>query len=247
MERGDRMDFILQIYNLCNYIIDYLKDFNTISILIRLILTVILSGIIGVERSKIGRAAGLRTHVLVCLGATIASMTGLYISQITGVDADISRIAAQVVSGIGFLGAGTILIKNKSVITGLTTSACVWVTGTIGLAVGYGFYEGAIIGTILVFIITKKLGDFDKKLHAEAEGTVFYIEFKEASKFNETIDEIKQNNDIEITNINVFKTRTNIHNAIGAEIAFNVDDNFNSNLLMKNIKNIENVLLVISK
>ena len=224
----------------------YLKDFNFISILIRLLLSVLLSSVIGIDRSKIGRAAGLRTHVLVCLGSTIASLTGLYISNITGDFGDVSRISAQVVSGIGFLGAGTILIKNKSIITGLTTSACVWITGTIGIACGYGFYEAAIIGTILAFIFTKKLGNFDRKLHAEAGDDVYYIEIKDVELFDKTIENIKALG-VDINNISVFKTKTNFPNAIGVELFVNTDSEFSSNEVMQKIQSLPNVILTINK
>ena len=230
---------------LCNTY-EYLCEFNFVSVLVRLLLSVLLSSVVGIDRSRIGRAAGLRTHVLVCLGATIASMTGLYISEITGDFGDISRIAAQVVSGIGFLGAGTILVKNKSIITGLTTSACVWVVGTIGIACGYGFYEAAIIGTIFVFIFTNKLGEFDRKLHAEAEDMVFYIELKEAEKFNYFLEQIKQK-DIKINNVNIFKTRTNLPNAIGVELSVGADNNITADDFISYIQKIDNVILITLK
>ena len=95
-------------------------------VLIRCAAAIIVGAIIGSERAKHGRAAGMRTHILVCLGATMTAMTGLYIAEIMGMSSDVSRIAAQVISGVGFLGAGMIVLKSNSVITGLTTAAGVW-------------------------------------------------------------------------------------------------------------------------
>ena len=103
-------------------IIEYLIDFNALSITVRLILALLLGGLIGMERGRHGRAAGMRTHVLVCIGACMTALVGLFMSDV----ADSTRIAAQVISGIGFLGAGTIMIRNQSVITGLTTAAGLW-------------------------------------------------------------------------------------------------------------------------
>ena len=100
-------------------------------VLIRCAAAIIVGAVIGSERAKHGRAAGMRTHILVCLGATMTAMTGLYIAEIMGMSADVSRIAAQVISGVGFLGAGMIVLKSNSVITGLTTAAGVWTTATM--------------------------------------------------------------------------------------------------------------------
>ena len=100
-----------------------LKGINTWSAVFRIFLAVLLGGIIGLERGHHGRAAGLRTHILVCLGSALTSMMSVYVSQILGNGGDILRIPAQVISGIGFLGAGMIILKNNNVITGLTTAA----------------------------------------------------------------------------------------------------------------------------
>ena len=121
---------------------EYLQEFNAVSIAVRIFLAMVVGGLIGIERGKQGRAAGMRTHILVCLGAALTVMIGVYARETLGVvNSDPLRIAAQVVSGIGFLGVGTILIKGRFQITGLTTAAGVWATATIGLALGIGFYE----------------------------------------------------------------------------------------------------------
>ncbi|MBR0446920.1 MAG: MgtC/SapB family protein [Clostridia bacterium] len=138
------MDFL-------NRIVDIVTDFNDISVALRLILALVMGGLIGMERGRHGRAAGMRTHILVCVGACMTALVGIYIMRINP-NENVTRIAAQVISGIGFLGAGTIMIRNQSVITGLTTAAGVWCTATIGIALGYGFYLGAIVATIIALI-----------------------------------------------------------------------------------------------
>ena len=105
-----------------------LRQFSLISVAVRLVLAVAFGGMIGYERERHGRAAGLRTHILVCLGSALTSMMSIYVSQIMGTGGDVLRIPAQVISGIGFLGAGMIILKNNNVITGLTTAAGVWTT-----------------------------------------------------------------------------------------------------------------------
>jgi putative Mg2+ transporter-C (MgtC) family protein len=120
---------------------------------IRLILSILLGGVIGLERETINKPAGFRTHILVCLGSAIIMLVSLYIfSQFQGkTNVDPGRIPAQVISGIGFLGAGTIIIEGATV-KGLTTAASLWTVSAIGLAVGVGFYYGAILATFLILL-----------------------------------------------------------------------------------------------
>ena len=120
---------------------------------LRMVLATILSGIIGLERSSKNRPAGLRTHILVCLAACIASMTGHFLYLNLHLPTDISRMGAQVISGLGFLGAGTIIVTSKHTIKGLTTAASLWATGIVGLAIGAGFYEGAVVASALILVI----------------------------------------------------------------------------------------------
>ena len=156
-------------------------------VLIRCAAAIIVGAIIGSERAKHGRAAGMRTHILVCLGATMTAMTGLYITEIMGMGGDVSRIAAQVISGIGFLGAGMIVLKSNSVITGLTTAAGVWTTATIGIAIGYGFYLGASIVTLLFILAVVLFAKFEK--HKKNVGSL-YIEIDDMYKANEIIEKL---------------------------------------------------------
>ena len=159
-----------------------------IQTLIRSLASVLIGSLIGSERARHGRAAGMRTHILVCLGSCMTAMTSMYISQTLGVG-DASRIPAQVISGIGFLGAGMIILKSNNVITGLTTAAGVWTTATIGIAVGYGYYIGAIIVTVL-FLATIIL--FAKFERHRKSAEVIYIELDNLYKVNATLAELKK-------------------------------------------------------
>jgi len=123
---------------------------NHFEIFGRLFLAVFLGGIIGLERERHGRAAGLRTHILVCVGSSLAMCLAIYLSE-KYPGSDPSRIASQVLSGIGFLGAGTIL-RFRASVKGLTTAASLWTVSGIGLAVGSGFYFGALIATLVVLV-----------------------------------------------------------------------------------------------
>ena len=139
----------------------WLLEPTLLTMIIRTFIALLCAGVIGYERDAHGSAAGLRTHILVCLGAMIAMSTGIF--AVMHYSGDASRIGAQVVSGIGFLGAGTIMV-NRGHIKGLTTAAGLWASACIGLAIGTGFYEAAIVGTISVFFVERGLKSIKKKI-----------------------------------------------------------------------------------
>jgi len=136
-----------------------------IDIITRIALSVLVGGIIGFEREQHRRAAGLRTHILVCVGSTVITLTSLYIADHYGglsQNCDPSRIAAGIITGIGFLGAGTI-IRFKASVLGLTTAASLWGVAGLGIALGSGFYKGAIYGTIAIVLTLIALGKFKRR------------------------------------------------------------------------------------
>ncbi len=139
-------------------------------ILLKILLAVALSGLIGLEREHKHRPAGLRTHVLVCVGATLTMMISQFMVD-KGLTTDIARLGAQVISGIGFLGAGTI-IREGDRVRGLTTAATLWATACIGLAIGIGYYLGAVIAALTMLLVLRVLG---------------YIMFRHDGKENLTI------------------------------------------------------------
>ena len=154
----------------------------------RSLIAVLIGLLIGMERARHGRAAGMRTHVLVCLGAAVTSMTGLYINELTG-SGDVLRLAAQVISGVGFLGAGMIILKNDNMIMGLTTAAGVWATATLGIAVGYGFYAGAGLGAFFFLITLTVFSKFERK---KKNTMVVYVELNDMTLLNGFIKEAKE-------------------------------------------------------
>lgn len=167
-----------------------------LKVVVRSLLAVVIGGIIGSERARHGRAAGMRTHILVCLGAAMTSMTSMYVSDVLAHEGDVFRISAQVISGIGFLGAGMIIFKSNNVIIGLTTAAGVWATGAIGVALGYGFYVGAIIVTILFLATIILFAKFEKR---KKSTEVIYIEIDNMYNTNDIIDKIKTMLSMEFT------------------------------------------------
>ncbi len=141
-------------------------DIDTLHITIRLLLALTLGGLVGLEREQNNHAAGLRTHILVCLGATLIMLLSMYgfnefVNELN-VRIDPARLAANVITGIGFLGAGTIVFNGSS-ISGLTTAASLWVVAAIGLSVGAGFYYPAVISTVMVLISLYILNKVEKR------------------------------------------------------------------------------------
>lgn len=158
-----------------------------IATIVRSLSAVLIGSLIGSERARHGRAAGMRTHILVCLGACMTAMTSMYVSQNLGANGDVFRIPAQVVSGIGFLGAGMIILKANNMITGLTTAAGVWTTATIGIAVGYGYYIGALVVTVLFLATIILFAKFERR---RKSAEVIYIELDNIYKVNATLAEL---------------------------------------------------------
>ena len=197
-------------------LIKTLTDLNTLSVCFRIILSVILGGLIGLERGHHGRAAGLRTHILVCLGSSMAALVGLYTVSVLGFAADPMRVGAQVVSGIGFLGVGTIMIRNGQQVTGLTTAAGLWATACIGLAVGIGFYIAALAAFVAV-IITMAIFVYLERSVKSKVTYCCYIELDDVAKVNELYEEFKAL----ISNIDVIPAKSGIPSHVGLELKAN--------------------------
>jgi len=172
--------------------IDFMQELNVWTVIIRIVLATVMGGIIGIERFKQGRAAGMRTHILVALGAALASMMGLYLSDILGYSNDPARIAAQVISGIGFLGMGTILVKGRFQITGLTTAAGLWATAAIGLALGIGFYSGAIVTFACAVLTVTLMSKLEYILTKKYNRFGIYVEIKSDEYVRTAIDMLKE-------------------------------------------------------
>ena len=185
----------------------YLEDLNLVSIILRLTMAVIFGGIIGYGRERERRPAGLRTHILVSIGATLAMITNIYMCKIYNGYTDPTRLGAQVISGIGFLGAGTIIVTGKNKVRGLTTAAGLWACACMGLAIGAGFYSGAIIGCLFISAVTVALANIDKKINRNSRNITLYILVNSTTAASRLLQDIQSKNvkisDIEISNNNV--------------------------------------------
>lgn len=183
----------------------FLKDLSIVTILLRMCIAVICGGIIGAERGRKGRPAGFRTHILVCLGAALAMMTNQYI-MITFNTSDPARLGAQVISGIGFLGAGTIIVTGRHQVKGLTTAAGLWASACMGLAIGIGFYEAAIFACLVIVFVSTLLHRFDHYILSSSKIMDLYIEFGDISDMSSFMSKMRQQGvrvvEIEMTKVN---------------------------------------------
>jgi|UPI0004887F6D putative Mg2+ transporter-C (MgtC) family protein len=175
------------------HIVNYVEDFNTVSIVLRLVLATIFGGIIGIEREARRHSAGFRTFTLVCIGSALCTIVNIYLFNITG-NTDVARLPAGVVNGIGFLGAGSIVVTGIKNVRGLTTAAGLWATAAIGIALGSGMILVSSLSFILIMgtiSIMRRLSDY-----VVSKSSVFsvYIEFLAEDDFDRFLQFIKDNN-----------------------------------------------------
>lgn len=202
---------------------NYLNQIRFWDILIRVVLALVMGGVIGMERGKQGRAAGMRTHILVCLGAALTAMTGEFVHYVLGYDGDPLRVAAQVISGIGFLGVGTILIKGRFQITGLTTAAGLWAAATIGIALGMGFYLGAVIAFLATVLTMTFMHRFEYRVTHKNTRFGIYLEISGTEHIRKIHDHLVEN--YHVTDIQVTPPRTGIANNVGIEAVVHAYEN----------------------
>ena len=167
----------------------------------KMLMACLCGTLIGLERSSKNRPAGFRTHLLTCLAAAVAALTSLYIFLEMKLPADISRIGGQVISGLGFIGAGTIVITKRLTIKGLTTAAGLWTTGIIGLAIGSGYYELGLLGAAMVLITESLLSLLNSRIHHHPEYTV-ELSYREKTYLDDVL-RLCKNHRMAITNLRI--------------------------------------------
>ncbi len=191
--------------NIWKILMIYLGEVNVFSTFIRLALAMICGGVLGMERGKKNRPAGFRTYMLVCVGATLVMLTNQYICKMYG-SGDPARLGAQVISGIGFLGAGTIIVTGRNRVKGLTTAAGLWADACVGLAIGIGFYSGAIIGCTMILLVMSVLHRLDDRMTSNTKTLDMYMEFQKMSDLGVFLSKIKESgmkvSDLEMTKSN---------------------------------------------
>lgn len=220
-----------------------LSDFNDMSVVIRIFLAMFLGGFIGIEREKSKRPAGFRTHILVCVGSCLTSLLGLFLWNQVGEITDPARISAQVISGIGFLGVGTILVKEHDHITGLTTAAGLWTTAAIGIACGYGFYSAALVGTLVVTVTSAILFKLERGTRRKNCLRSIYLEISDVEKVNEYTDWFWE--ELKSRNVLITAPRSAIGHHIGIEIILSFTDEEEIKTVLEQIRAKEKVAFAI--
>ena len=187
--------------------------------LFRLTVAAICGGIIGLERGRKRRPAGFRTHMLVCMGATLAMLISQYLTMMAQTDwanvyailnmnpTDAARLGAQVINGIGFLGAGTIIVTGQQEVKGLTTAAGLWASACMGLCIGAGFVEGAVVGCVLISVTIIVLTRVERMVMNRSRNLNLNIEFLHIDDLGRIISTIKEQ-DIRIFDVEIHKNKS---------------------------------------
>jgi putative Mg2+ transporter-C (MgtC) family protein len=178
-----------------------LREVTYLAVILRLVVAMICGGAIGLERGLKNRPAGMRTYMLVCVGSCLVMLTNQYLFQVSQAG-DPMRLGAQVVSGIGFLGAGTIIVTRHSQIKGLTTAAGLWASAGVGLALGVGFYEAALTSAFVIFFVMTALQRWDDKLHRNTKVMEVYLALEERVGLSGLIASLREMN-VEIYNVQI--------------------------------------------
>lgn len=214
---------------------------SNFELIVRLILSALIGGSIGIEREVSNRPAGLRTHILVSVGSTLIMMVSIFGF---GGEGDPGRLASQVVSGIGFLGAGTI-IRTGNDIKGLTTAASLWVCAGIGLAIGAGYYLGGIVTTVIVLISLIALGSIEKKVSRKTYKSFLIIGYDRPDLIGDVGTEFGKHS-ITIKDVSIVENDFNSEEQL-IELDFTVKHpaNFSINSIVRDIYKIDRVTKVI--
>lgn len=198
-----------------DYIHDFLQESGAFTTIIRLGIALMLGGMLGMERGRKRRPAGFRTYMIVCMASALVMMTGTFLLEQYNMG-DPARLGAQVISGIGFLGAGTIIVTPRQV-KGLTTAAGLWASACMGLAVGAGFYTGAIVVGIFVLIIMSGFTRLDDRIRRNSKQLNFFAEFQTMEMLGEFLAELRKEG-IKLYDIEISRKNDNMNDLVGANL-----------------------------
>ena len=189
-----------------SYVFDGLRDVTVLSTTVRMVLAVLCGGIIGIEREYKRRPAGFRTHILICLGATMTTLTSQFLYLNMHYYTDMARLGAQVVAGMGFIGAGTIIVTRRQRVKGLTTAAGLWASACMGLAIGAGFDACVLPGLVLICLCVRVLPALEAVKVENARNMNLYIEFTSMDDVGLILGCIKAQN-VDIYNVDIERGR----------------------------------------
>ena len=187
--------------------VELVEGWSVAAVFWRLFFAMVIGLLIGIDRGMKNRGAGIKTHVLVCIGSALVMITSQYIQvHFSEVQSDVSRLGAQVISGVGFLGVGTIIVTGKRQVRGLTTAAGLWASACCGLAIGIGFVTGALLALAFIMFTLKALNVLDLQIHKRAKVYDLYIEF-ESNKGVRQFTAQMRNKNVKISNFELTKSQ----------------------------------------
>lgn len=218
---------------------DYLQDFNAVSVFLRLLMSVVFGGLLGLDRVKKHQAAGVRTFSLVCLGSALVIMTNEFIYYKSG-GGDSSRMAAQVISGIGFLGTGAIIVTPNNRIRGLTTAACLWVSAILGLAIGSGLYLVSIFIFVLALLIMVGLQRYHDWYDDREPMMELYLEISQDEGIR-ALRAFAMENDFQIKTIHRQKEKPLMRNDLCIKIELNLNQPTKHIEIIEKLKKLEEI------
>lgn len=210
------------------------REFTYLEAGLRILMAIVLGGMIGMERGLKNRPAGLRTYMLVCLGACIVMLTNQYVYEAFGVG-DPVRMGAQVVSGIGFLGAGTIIVTARNQIKGLTTAAGLWASACVGLALGIGLYAVSIMGSVAIFVILTLLHELDFHMRRSTKQVEVYVELKHNVAVGQFLDFVRDRH-YEPSNLQILLENTSDNGILAFSITLKGQKNCNHDDIVTTVK-----------
>lgn len=192
---------------------DGLRDSAMLSTAERMLLAVFCGGLIGIEREFKRRPAGFRTHILICLGAAMTTLTGQYLLLDRGYYTDLSRLGAQVIAGVGFIGAGTIIVTAHQRVKGLTTAAGLWTAAIVGLTLGAGFYEAGLLATFLILVAESLFSRLEYRILSRSPVIILLVEYTDKQCLD-AILELYRQKQVKVINMQITRhTRNDRHNA----------------------------------
>lgn len=221
---------------------DFVRQMNFGAIAVRLVLAVVCGGAIGLERELKRRPAGFRTHILICLGAAMTTLTSQYLYLTMHMFTDVARLGAQVIAGIGFIGAGSIIVTKRRRVRGLTTAAGLWASAIIGLVCGAGYIECAIFATVMILCAELLLIKIEYRYAKKSSDANLLIEYSRASTINAIVHTLRDRH-ITITDMEISRTGEDedaLHYC--AVISARFSDRDTEDDMIKRINGIEDVI-----
>ncbi|MBQ2270993.1 MAG: MgtC/SapB family protein [Firmicutes bacterium] len=221
---------------------DTFRDLTMTSIFLRMVLSVICGGFIGLERTYKRHDAGFRTHILICIGACMTTLIGQYLSLVMGYYTDITRLGAQVIAGVGFIGAGAIIVTQREQVKGLTTAAGLWASAIVGLSLGAGFFEGGLYTTLLILIAELYLSKLEYYIFRHSKEMNLYLEYVDSSTL-ELILALFRTKGITVQNMEVTRSKGSERHNAGALMLLRLNDTITPKDLLLRLNEMDGILL----